>query len=417
MIEQNFKKNMIWNAAGNVVYLLCQWLLTVLVFRMSGEADAGILSVAMSVSATFQTVALFGIRNFQVSDISGKYTDTCYVGFRVITCAVALVACMIFSLVTAYRGAQLLAVFLFMIFRLAENFSDVLVGIAQKNGRLDIAGKSFAIKGVGTLVCFVLFFKISGDLNVGLLSIALFSCLSTIVYDAFFTKRLADFSFLPKDRKWLSLGRETAPLCVYLFLNSALSTIPKLILEKQSGNEILGFYSSVFAPALLVAAAANYLYNPFVPLLADARDKRDKRAFFSIILKLLLIMAVVAVLVLIAAAILGEWALTLVFGARIAPYSYLLIPILISIFTCVICSFLSTVLVVLRDFAPILVACGVGVLAETLLTAPLIEWCGTNGTSYSFIFGSLIATVILTVRLLFITRHGIPKQPQKEIDQ
>ena len=151
--------------------------------------------------------------------------------------------------------------------------------------------------------------------------------------------------------------------------------------------------------------------------IAIARDKRDKRAFFSIILKLLLIMAVVAVLVLIAAAILGEWALTLVFGARIAPYSYLLIPILISIFTCVICSFLSTVLVVLRDFAPILVACGVGVLAETLLTAPLIEWCGTNGTSYSFIFGSLIATVILTVRLLFITRHGIPKQPQKEIDQ
>ena len=416
MTEQNFKKNMIWNAAGNIVYLLCQWLLTVLVFRMSGEADAGVLSVAMSVSATFQTVALFGIRNFQVSDISGKYTDTCYVGFRLITCAVALGACMIFSLVTAYRGAQLLAIFLFMLFRLAENFSDVLVGIAQKNGRLDIAGKSFAIKGVGTLACFVIFFKISGSLNIGLLSIAVFSCLSTLLYDTVFTKKLATFSFLPKDRSWLSLGRETAPLCIYLFLNSALSTIPKLILEKQCGNEILGFYSSVFAPALLVAAAANYLYNPFVPMLATARDNRDKRAFFSIILKLMLIMAVIAVLILVAAAFLGEWALTLVFGARIAPHSYLLIPILISIFTCVICSFLSTVAVVLRDFAPILVACGAGVLAEACLTAPLIEWCGTNGTSYSFILGSLVAAVILTVRLLFITRHGMPSQPTTKGD-
>ena len=63
---------MVWYAGGNLVYLVCQWLVTVLVTKLGGFGDAGVLSVAMSVSATFQTLAMFGMRNFQVSDIEDK---------------------------------------------------------------------------------------------------------------------------------------------------------------------------------------------------------------------------------------------------------------------------------------------------------------------------------------------------------
>ena len=159
MNEQNLKKSMIWNAAGNLIYLMSQWIVTVLVTNLGEFRDAGLLSVAMSVSATFQTVAMFGIRNYQVSDVENKYSDTCYAHFRVITCAVALVACIAFSLIGGYGGEQLLAIALFMLFRLAENFSDVLHGIAQKRGRLDIAGKAFAIKGVGLVAVFLPYCK------------------------------------------------------------------------------------------------------------------------------------------------------------------------------------------------------------------------------------------------------------------
>ena len=142
------KKNVAWNAIGNVTYLVCQWVVTVLVTVLGGFEDAGVLSVAMSVSATVQTLAMFGIRSYQVSDLKNKYTDTCYVGFRTLTCALAMIVCVIFSLVSGYLGGQLLAICLFMLFRLAESYADVLHGIAQKNGRLDIAGKSFTVKGI-----------------------------------------------------------------------------------------------------------------------------------------------------------------------------------------------------------------------------------------------------------------------------
>lgn len=402
MENSNIKKNMLWNAAGNLIYLFCQWLITILVANIGNFTDAGVLSIAMSVSATFQTVALFGIRNYQISDIEEKYSDTCYVSFRILTCGAALVLCMLFSLVTGYRSNQLLSIFLFMLFRLSENFSDVLHGIAQKNGRLDIAGKSYAFKGIGVLAVFIAVFKLSSSLTAALLAMAILSWLCTAIYDIPLSRKLSSFKLYKKSEKPWGLAKIALPLCVYQFINIAISTVPKLILEQQSGEEILGIYSSIFAPALLIASAASYLYTPFVPYFAEAYSKRDTRTFIRTFIKIVCAIAAVAVVTVIAAIFFGDFALKLLFGDKILAYSYLLIPILISIFASATFTFLCTVCVVLRDFVFLLIACGAGLLSEILLTGKWIELSGINAASYGYTVASCIATVILLFRILWI---------------
>jgi len=394
------KKNMLWNAAGNLIYLGCQWLITVLVTNLGQFRDAGILSIAMSVSATFQTVAMFGIRNYQVSDVYGKYSDTCYVSFRIISCLVAMGGCIGFSLLNGYLGEQLLAIFLFMLFRLAENFSDVLHGIAQKNERLDLAGKSFAIKGIGILAVFLVGYRFGGSLTVGLLSMALFSWVSTLAYDIFVVRRLSRFGLLEKGWKWLPLAVETLPLCIYLFLNSALATIPKLILEKQCGEEILGAYSSIFAPALLISAAAGYFYSPFVTSFTRFYHAGDRKAFLSLFFKITAAILAFSGVAILAALFLGEFALTLIFGEKIKEYVYLLVPIFISIFVSAYFTFLCTLEIIFRDFVWLLFACGSGVLLELVLTNAWITGSGINATSYSFILAAAVGSVILLWRML-----------------
>lgn len=402
MEKSNIKKNMLWNAAGNIVYLFCQWLITILVANIGSFTDAGVLSIAMSVSATFQTVALFGIRNYQISDIEGKYSDTCYVSFRILTCGTALVLCMLFSLFTGYRSNQLLSIFLFMLFRLSENFADVLHGIAQKNGRLDIAGKSYAFKGIGILAVFVAVFKLSSSLNSALFAMALLSWSCTLVYDVCVVKKLSDFRLIKKAENPWTLAKIALPLCAYQFINNAVSTVPKLILEQHTGEEILGIYSSIFAPALLIASAANYLYTPFVPYFAEAYSKRDTRTFIRTFIKIVCAIAAVAVITIIAAIFFGDFALKLLFGEKILAYSYLLIPILISIFASAIFTFLCTICVVLRDFVCLLIACGAGLLSEILLTGKWIELAGINAASYGYTLASCIASTILLFRIMRI---------------
>ena len=420
---------MIWNAAGYLIYMFCQWLITFLIANIGSDlADAGILSVAMSVSATFQTIATFGIRNYQVSDVTGEYTDTCYVHFRWITCGVSLISCAVFAFFSRSSMEQFIAVMFYMVFRLSENFADVLHGIAQKNQRLDISGKSLALNSIVSLVAFLGGYIATKQILVGLGLMAGLSVLSIIIYDVPAVKKLAPFrmfdkrtnysKFTGKRSPWISLAWHTLPLSVYLFLNSSLSTIPKLFLEKfyterggmmfgevlLSGEDVLGIYSSVFAPALLISAMASYLYSPFVPFFAEAYRSKNTKAFLSTFIKLTVGITVLGGVVIVAAIFLGEFGLSILFAAKpeIPAHAHLLIPILIGIFVGAIFTFLCTLEVVFRDFLWLIISCGIGALIEIFATNPLMELFGMDGATYSLIIASAIPAAILLFRMLWL---------------
>ncbi len=394
------KKNFVWHAIGNITYLMCQWLITVLVPVIGGFQDAGILSIAMSISATCQTIGMFGIRNFQVSDVDEKYSDSCYVGLRALTCGAAMLTCLIFSVVGGYGGGQLIAISLFMIFRLAETYADVLHGIAQRNGKLYIGGISFCIKGVGLLICFLLGYFLTKSLNVGLLSMTLFSCATVVIYDLPMVRRVKRFHLTDSIGRCGALALETLPLCVYLFLFSAVCTLPKLILEAEMGETVLGIYSSIYAPAMLLQAASGYLYTPFATNFAQMRQKGEHKAFLSTLAKISAFILALGAVVMFAAWLLGEFALVLVFGEDIRPHVGLLFPILVVNVVSAYFGLFCMLSIVLRRFRWLLSGCFAGFLLSIFLTKPAIGWFGANGTSYSIIFATVIACLVLLIGIL-----------------
>ena len=409
------KRRLLWNAAGNIIYLACQWLITVLVTVLGGFGDAGVLSIAMSLSSTFQTLAMFGIRNYQVSDLEGKYSNTGYLTLRAVTCSGALLFCVAVSFFSGYNGGQQLAILLFMLFRLAESYSDVLHGIAQKNGRLDIAGQAFTIKGFGSLASFLIGFLLTEQLNMGLLTMTVFSALSTCFYDLPQVKRLTDFHLLGGIGECGRLALETLPLCVYLFLYTALSMLPKLILEKTCGGDILGAYSSIFAPALLLQIATGYLYNPFATQFAEFRRTGNGSAYRSLLMKLMGAILAVAVLVMVAAQFLGEFALTLVFGEQIVAYVYMLNPILILNFVISYFGLFAMLATVRRRFWYLIGAVSVGFAITAAVSGILIREIGPNGASYALILALLPAIAILGVGGLAREKHDVKECESDEV--
>ncbi len=395
MTNQELKRNVIWNAVGNITYLVSQWIVTVLVTVLGGFEDAGLLSVAMSVSAIFQTVAMFGIRNYQVSDMEGKYGDSIYVGLRALTCILSMAACVVFSLISRYFGVQLLAICLFMLFRLAESYADVLHGIAQKRGRLDVAGKSFTVKGVGLLICFLFGYVLSRDLNVALLCMTLLSVAVTVIYDLPRVRSLADFRLWDSMHSCGRLALETLPLCIYLFLYSALSMLPKLILEKQCGEVLLGAYASIFAPAMLLQAATGYLYNPFATQFAEDLQAGDRKRFCGRIRTIVLAILAIAAAVMIAAQFLGEFALVLVFGEQIRDHVYMLNPILLVNFAFSYFGFFCMIAIVQRRIKWLLASVSVGFALTLIGSWLLIPVFKANGASYALLIAIAVSLCIL----------------------
>ncbi len=400
-MTSNIKKNTLWNAVGNIVYLGTQWLATVMVTRLFGFTDAGILSLAMSISASFQTVALFGIRNFQVSDIENKYTDTCYVGFRGISCTVALLLCVSFSFINAYSADTIVTIVLFMIFRLAENYSDVLHGIFQKNDMLYKAGQSLLIKGVALFIGFVVGYLAFGNLNGSIALMAFAAMLVTVFFDIFQSKNISRYRFTSPISIYFPLVKETVPLCIYLFLNSVIAAAPKYILEKMCDETMLGAYSSIFAPALLIQAAATYVYMPFLTKFAEAYQVRDTKAFGSLASRITAVIVAIGIVVLLAANFVGEWGLNVLFGENIVPYSGLLMLIIVGTFCTAINAFIQMLAVVVREFRWLVISCAVGVAVCCAASYVGIGLWQADGASMGLIAGNVASVIILIAILTY----------------
>ncbi len=138
---RSIKQNMLWNSFGSITYLASQWLITVLVVRLSsGYEAAGTRSLAMSVYNIFAPFAIYRMYTYQVFDVKRENTVGEYFAFRIITFA-ALVC-------VSFRGADLSGLASGFcsdaIFKIVGLLIDVLHGLDQVNKRMDSNDKSLS---------------------------------------------------------------------------------------------------------------------------------------------------------------------------------------------------------------------------------------------------------------------------------
>lgn len=119
---------MLWNSAGSMVNLGCQWLITIFVVRLAnGYNAAGVLSLAMSIYNVFAPLAIYRMYTYQVTDLRRDNTLGEYFAFRIITIAIAGVCCIVYSVLTGAMSA-LSAVVAYVFFRAAGLLIDVFHG-------------------------------------------------------------------------------------------------------------------------------------------------------------------------------------------------------------------------------------------------------------------------------------------------
>lgn len=150
--ELSVKQNLLYNTVGSIIYLGCQWLITIIVVHLGNFDMAGNLTIAISLSNTFSTIATYGMKNYQVSDTNGTYTSSEYISTRIITCIASLLFAILFlALNSHYTFSQFGIILTYIIYRIIEAFVDVLQGIQQKALRMDYIGISLVLRGVATI--------------------------------------------------------------------------------------------------------------------------------------------------------------------------------------------------------------------------------------------------------------------------
>lgn len=386
--------NIFYNSFGTIFYYGCQWLTTLLVVRISGFEDGGNYSLAMTFTAAFAIMALFNTRQYQVSDVVGEYSDRTYIRSRFTAMAISFAVCFAGLFFNAYTPYQWGVILLYMIFKCGEAWIDVYHGIDQKNGRMDYICYSYIFRGFFMIAGFCGVLYLTKNLVLAIGSITLLTFLTAFFYD----RRTAE-RFIAKDgaanrADVKKLMFAMLPLVLVAVTNNLSISFPKYFLERFYDETVLGYYSSVATPSMIVQVGASTIFIPLITPLADRLKENDKKGFLEILKKVALVFAGLSVLALIVSALFGEWFLVLLFQEEIRPYTYLFVPIITSTLLISVNAALFPVCTVLREIKGQLAVGIGGIVSSVAASAVLIRRYCMDGVVVSLLITLAIQIII-----------------------
>lgn len=401
----NMKKNIAWNTFGSVFYCICQWLITILVVRLDNYESAGNLSLAMTTSSSFSAIALFSMRNYQVSDVKEEYSAGQYVSSRMLTCVLAVASCVAVS-VFGNNRYEVMCIAAFMLVRAAEAIVDVLHGIDQKYMRYDLIGKSYIIRGLLTIAAFTAGLLLTGELLVTLIVMAVLNLGAAVFYDWMKTGALEKLHIRLADKKIISLLTACVPIVIFSFLLSLENLIPKTILKEQYGAEQLGIYSSIASPTLVVQVFASVAFNPLLPAFSMAYQQGELKKFRGMFHKALLVLSGMCMVVTVGAMLVGKLGLRILFGKDILEYYNLFMPIVWCTILTALIWILSSLVVALRKIKWLLI----GMIADFAVciaaVKPIVDTYEKNGVSIVQIGAYAVYIIFLIVVCEISTAEG-----------
>ncbi len=398
----SMKGNMLWNSAGSLTYLACQWLVTVLVVRLSsgGYDAAGLLALAMSVVGLFGTLANYKMGTYQISDVNRENDLSEYLGFRIVMLVASFVLCMVYAYATC-SWYTLPTVALFYCFKAVGLVIDVLHGTDQQHRRLDYAGMSFILQGVSTLAAFSAVFYLTQNLDLAIVAMGVAAFSVLVFWDIPRTSRFEPVRIRFTGDKMLFFLKTSFPATLAALAAGSLFVVPKQMLSCLSGDAALGVYSSVAALALVVQMGANYLYGPLLDVFPALYFGGKRAKFLKLFARTALGIVGVAAVCSVALALVGAWLLEFLFGESILPYVYLLQPILAATLATAFLWFFGDLLIALRDFRGNLIGNLVAFASVAAFSYPFVRIWDMNGVSFAGMAACALGAGVL---LLFIVR-------------
>lgn len=407
MLESNLKikDSIIYNTIGTFFYFFCQWLITVLIIKLGGYSNGGILSITISMTNIFYMISMYGVRSFQVSDIKNRYKDGDYLLLRIITSVISFIFFGVILFYLEYDKEIQLCMIIYMFFKLGESITDLNFGFFQRYNFYKELGISYILKGILTLgvFCFSLYF--SKNLILTLFLETLILWLLIIVYD--FKKLRNKLNLKMKMYKAGFLLKTCFSLMLYTLILPYLNFITRYQIEKFFGTKNLGYYSAITMVIVVISTLFGSIFIIIIPRISYMYKEKNINEIIKIILKINLAIFVFTIVSIIGAILLGNIVFSILFTDSIQKYMYLLIPTIITSSILGILNYLSTILISFHDLKFVLAANLIPAIFCTFILKMSILQYGMLGSLYSLIISLFLGILIVGIRIYFLLKKRI----------
>lgn len=327
----------IWNTASGLLMAFQSVIMLAVLTRVNSLAAAGVFTIAYANANLFLNLGKYGVRNYQVSDVTNRFSFPTYLCGRALTTLAMVVfgsAWAIWSSSSVgYTADKLATIIVMLVFKAVDSLEDVFHGDYQRVGRLDIGARVMTLRMLSMIIVFAGLTVASGNLlfslSVTTLFTALFFCAETI-----WIKRRYSLPRQPQNpsnlaRATLCQLKDCFPVFLASFLLFYIGNAPKYAIDASMDDVAQAYYGFIAMPVFVVGLLASFIYNPIIASLAEdwannARVKFAKRMLLQVAVIFVITAACVA-----GAWILGVPVLNLLYNANLEPYKLDLIVLIV----------------------------------------------------------------------------------------
>lgn len=388
-----------WNVLSSGLNSIVSIILLFVVTRIKGTSDAGIFSLAFSTAQMMLTIGNYGMRNYQATDIKGKYNFFTYFNSRITTSFIMLFTTIGFVLIRKYTTEEILIFISLCLLKITDAFDDLYGGFFQNKDRLDISGKLLFFRVLIYCILFSVTLLISKNLLLAI-CIAILSSIFTLIGLLLRTENKFHFKHYQVNcKKILQLLYECFPLCLGSFLLVYLGNAPKYSIDTYLTNDMQAVYTYLFMPCFVINLFVSFALQPILVRLSLIWEKRKFSDFLKNISFIYLIAIGISVIITISGKYLGCTLLGIVFDIDLSLYHNVLSILLIGGGFYSLSVIGQIILTIMRHQYATLWGFGISSVFVTIISPILVKHFSLLGAAVSY---SLSAALLCMILLLFI---------------
>lgn len=398
-IKNNIKRDYFWNTLGVFAQNIISPVLLIVVARLNGVYDVGLFSFALSLAIIFWAFSIWGARTYQVSDVKKEFTHSSYVLVRVLLSVLVVVGAYAFCVLNNYDTFKTSLVLILVLYKTFESIADAIYGILQVHNRLYITGRSLLYKAILGLITFVVIDKLTGNILLSSLGLAISNIFILIVYDIPRAKKFetvwdSSKNFGKRLGEALQIIKRCAPIASVIFMAMFSLLIPRYFVDMYDQQEI-GYFGILAMPVTAFVLVITFIIQPNVVHLSQSFFSRKYAVFRGMFKKILLITGVVSILALPVVYLFGTEILTFIFGIDFSQYREALLLFVVGAILNGFVTIYVNILTIMRHFKIqfyTLVVTNVSLILACLMIVPL---AGIRGAIILYVFINLLQLIFL----------------------
>ena len=396
-----------YNTAGTTVTLFCQWMIMMIVPKITDFSDAGVFAVALSICSILNIFAVFSLNLHQISDQYSTYTENDYRATRLVTIALSFVMCLFVMLFFGYTLKQNLVILLYMVYRNLLHYAYLHTATLQIRERLDHVGKCMILEGIISFISFIAVYYVTHDLVLSTGVMAVFGggiFLLSVVY-GYRKIEGKGYPWQPAERSAVSsLIKIGLPLLLSGVAPIVITALPKIMLQSVDGNEITGIFGTLSTPTIIIPTLVTSIFMPFIVYFSDLSRNRDMASIRKQYLKMSGLVLLLGTVCYIISRFAAGSVFEMVYGHEIVPYVRYFNVLIIGITFYSVGMWGITVLITKEQGKAAAIASVAALAISLIIFLIAIPEYGISGATYGLmasygIFGAAISLCVLFLPL------------------